>query len=79
MIIVGAFKAKTHLSQLLEQVSHGEEVLITKRGKAVARLVPASDPDETVIGAAIADLRALRQETTLGGVNWKDLRDEDRR
>ena len=35
MIEVGAFEAKTHLSALLEKVKSGEEVLITKRGKAI--------------------------------------------
>jgi prevent-host-death family protein len=38
---VGAFEAKTHLSALLEAVEADEEVLITRRGKPVARLVPA--------------------------------------
>jgi prevent-host-death family protein len=38
---VGAFEAKTHLSELLVAVEAGEEVLITRRGKPVARLVPA--------------------------------------
>ena len=33
MITVGAFEAKTHLSSLLDAVSRGEEILITKRGK----------------------------------------------
>ena len=41
MITVGAFEAKTTLSALLERVAGGEEVLITKHGRAVARLVPA--------------------------------------
>ena len=37
---VGTFEAKTHLSALLEQVERGEEITITRHGKAVARLVP---------------------------------------
>ena len=39
---VGSFEAKTHLPQLLERVSQGEEFTITKHGKPVAKLVPAS-------------------------------------
>lgn len=39
---VGVHEAKTHLSELLEQVVAGEEITITRRGEAVARLVPAS-------------------------------------
>jgi prevent-host-death family protein len=38
---VGVHEAKTHLSKLLERVSAGEEIVITRRGEDVARLVPA--------------------------------------
>ena len=42
MISVGAFEAKTHLSTLLDRVADGEEVIITRHGKPVAKLVPTS-------------------------------------
>lgn len=38
---VGVHEAKTHLSRLLDRVGAGEEVVITRRGVEVARLVPA--------------------------------------
>jgi prevent-host-death family protein len=37
---IGAFEARNRLGQLLDLVEHGEEVVITRHGKAVARLVP---------------------------------------
>ena len=37
---VGVHEAKTHLSRLLEAVAAGEQVVITRRGVEVARLVP---------------------------------------
>ncbi|MFV9873620.1 MAG: type II toxin-antitoxin system Phd/YefM family antitoxin, partial [Rickettsia slovaca] len=37
---ITAFDAKTHFSKLLDRVSKGEEILITKRGKAAAKIVP---------------------------------------
>ena len=37
-IVVGAFEAKTKLSELLDRVEQGEEVVITRRGKEVARM-----------------------------------------
>ena len=37
---VGAFEAKTHLSQLLDAVESGERIVITRRGKPVAELSP---------------------------------------
>jgi prevent-host-death family protein len=39
MKTVGAFEAKTHLSHLLDLVESGEEVTITRHGKAVAQMV----------------------------------------
>lgn len=41
-VTVGAFEAKTHLSELLARVEEGEQVTITKHGRPVARLVPVS-------------------------------------
>lgn len=37
-------EAKTHLSRLLEQVAEGEEVIIAKAGKPIARLMPLEAP-----------------------------------
>jgi prevent-host-death family protein len=37
---IGAFDAKTHLGQLLKDVQGGSEIVITKRGKPIARLIP---------------------------------------
>jgi len=79
VITVGAFEAKTHLSALLERVERGEEVLITRHGRAVARLVPAAAADRADVRVAIDRLKELRAGTTLGGLSWKDLRDEGRR
>lgn len=79
MITVGAFEAKTHFSALLEKVAAGEEVVITKHGKPVARLVNATAVDQADVDDAVAQLRRLRKKTTLGGLSWKQLRDEGRR
>lgn len=46
MITVGSFEAKTKLAELLDRVEAGETVTITRRGKAVAKLVPANGADE---------------------------------
>lgn len=47
---VGVHEAKTHLSRLLDLVAAGEEVVITRRGEAVARLIPPSDRPERTLG-----------------------------
>ncbi len=41
---VGVHEAKTHLSRLLQDVARGEEIVITRRGEEVARLVPSRAP-----------------------------------
>jgi prevent-host-death family protein len=79
MIQVDAFEAQTHLSDLLNKVSRGEEVLITRRGKAVARLVPVEQADRSRVSAAINELLTLREEVTLNGADWKTLRDQGKR
>ncbi len=78
MITVGAFEAKTHLSSLLERVEAGEEVVITRHGRPVARLIGARTVDRDRVDAAFERLKALRKGTTLGGLSWKALRDEGR-
>lgn len=79
MMEVGAFDAKTHLSSLLNKVAQGEEVLITRRGIPVARLVPAQEADRSRVAEAIQRLRSLREGVRLRGVSWKELRDQGRR
>jgi prevent-host-death family protein len=79
MITVGAFEAKTHLSSLLDRVAGGEEVVITKHGKPVARLVGAARIDRERVHEAFAKLKLLRKRTTLGGFSWQELRDAGRR
>ena len=45
-MIVNVHEAKTQLSRLLERVAAGEEVIIGKAGRPVARLVPYTDRSE---------------------------------
>ena len=78
---VGSFEAKTHFPQLLERVANGEEFTITKHGKPVARLVPASaakpKPD---VREAIEDLKAFSKGNTLGDdITIRDLIEDGRR
>ena len=80
MITVGSYEAKTHLPELLKQVEAGEEVLITRNGHPVARLVPASGSTRPPTGALIGQLKLLRSRHSLGrGITVRDLIDEGRR
>jgi len=85
---IGAFEAKNTLGSLLDRVERGEEIVITRHGKPVARLVPNSgysDPDR--VQAAFEDLRErarqlARENPGQPAFDWeeiKKLRDEGRR
>ena len=76
---VGAFEAKNTLGALLDLVERGEEVVITRRGRPVARLVrePAKI-DRARARRAAADLIARSKGVTLGGLKIKDLIGEGR-
>ena len=79
MITVGAFEAKTRLSALLELVEKGEEVIITRRGKPVARLI-REEPTaaKMTVREAIEGLKAI-QARSKPGPGWRELRDEGRK
>jgi prevent-host-death family protein len=55
VIEIGAFDARDQFSRLLDQVQQGEEVIITRRGKPVAKLVP----DGSVSAEEIAERKHL--------------------
>ncbi|MEC9432638.1 MAG: type II toxin-antitoxin system prevent-host-death family antitoxin [Pseudomonadota bacterium] len=60
---IGAFDAKTHLSELLAAAERGESTLITRRGKPVARLVPVEDTAREAAKQAAARIEAYRART----------------
>ncbi|MDE2661503.1 MAG: type II toxin-antitoxin system prevent-host-death family antitoxin [Gemmatimonadota bacterium] len=77
---VGTFEAKTHLSALLESVAAGETIMITKRGRPMARLVPPKTSDLQTVDAAVARLKNLREQFgTLSVDEILAYRDEGRR
>ena len=78
---VSSFEAKTHLPQLLERVAQGEEFIITRHGKPVARLAPAQPARPKVdVRQVIEELKAFSKGNTLGeGVTIRDLIEEGRR
>jgi prevent-host-death family protein len=59
---VTAFEAKTHFGRLLARVARGEEVVITKHEKPVARLVPEGRRSLESVRKAVAELVELRKE-----------------
>jgi prevent-host-death family protein len=83
MTEIGAFEAKNKLSELLDRVERGERVVITRRGKAVAELVPVdvSEARRERSRRAMQGIRTLAKEMNLGPFDWeewKKYRDEGR-
>lgn len=60
---IQASEAKARLAQLLDEVEAGEVVVITRHGRAVARIVPEPSRRQDEIDAAIRDIRNLRLQT----------------
>ena len=60
MATVSAFDAKTRFGELLDRVSKGEEVVITRHDKPVARLVPEGVPRLEEVRRAVRGLRELQ-------------------
>ena len=80
MTAIGAFDAKTHLSDLLDRVEAGEEIVITRRGKPVARLAPVAREAKPDFDEIIREMKEARIGVTLpDGMTIKDLINEGRR
>ncbi len=78
--IFGVFEAKNRLTALLDEVEAGHEILITRRGKPVARLVPARAGFDRARARQAADnLVRASKGLTLDGLTIKELISEGRR
>jgi prevent-host-death family protein len=72
---VGAFEAKNKLSELLDRVEKGEEIVVTRHGKPVARLVPMSPGiDRMQADAALQRMRDRAVQARLGPFDWETLK-----
>ncbi len=82
MATIGAFEAKTHLSQLLEKVAAGEKFVITRHGKPVAKLVPVDEKDEPLRlkrEEAVKRLKTVGNGNRLGRLTIRQLIDAGRK
>lgn len=82
MTVVGAFEARSKLSELLDRVERGEEVTITRHGKVVARLIPGTRPAKFTPEERDRLMRAYwarPNRSRLDGLSIKELIEEGRR
>jgi prevent-host-death family protein len=78
---IGAFEAKNKLSALLDRVEQGEEIVITRHGKPVARLVPGAAGIDRAQAKAAADRIRARAGSRSVPFEWSSFkadRDEGR-
>jgi prevent-host-death family protein len=87
---LAVFEAKTRLSELLDRVQAGEEIVITRRGTPVARLVPPHPKasrkraaDESTarrvrIEQAVREMRELTRHVDAGGPSLREMIEEGR-
>jgi prevent-host-death family protein len=72
---VGAFEAKNTLGALLDRVERGEEVVITRHGKPVARLAPCGAAiDREGAKAALARIRGRARAGGSASIPWETLK-----
>ena len=62
---IGIYEAKSKLSKLVERAEAGQEVTITRRGRPVAKLVPAKAGVEVDNSAAMEELRRFSKTIKL--------------
>ena len=76
---IEAFEAKTHLSELLERVSRGEIITITRHGVPAALLVPVTEAAPKLTHQEIVEgMRALRKRVKPGKMSVREMVTEGR-
>ena len=81
---VGAYDAKTRLSELLDRVEKGEQIVITRHGRPIARLIPEGGHDVAAALAALDRITARRKALAARGIrvtqaDIRAMREEGRR
>ena len=66
---IGLYEAKTHLSALVEAAAAGEEIIITKHGKPVAKLIPIRVDSSELIGS-LAGRITVKGRILSTGLRW---------
>ncbi len=79
METVGAYEAKTHLTQLLDRVAKGEKITITRHGVPVATLQPADSSKRMPVRDVIDQLKRFRRGRRLDKLSIRDMIEEGRR
>lgn len=78
MPAIGAYQAKTQFSKLIERVTQGERITITRHGVPVAVLSPVSPDSPRPVQDIIADIKSFRQKHRLDGLSVREMIEDGR-
>jgi len=78
---IGAFEAKTHFSRILEKTEQGEDFIVTRRGKPVAKIIPFEQEPKMTWKEALEGFKELRKHYRgkPGDFNIREAIEEGRR
>lgn len=78
MVTLTVVDAKKRFSEILRRAGEGERFVVTNHGRPVAQIVPPAVTSVEDRRAAVQRIRELRKGQTLGGLSFKELRDDGR-
>jgi len=58
---IGSFEAKTNFSRIIEKAEQGEDFIVTRRGKPVAKIIPFKQEPEMTFKEAVEGLKEMRK------------------
>ncbi len=78
MITIGLSEAGSQLPKLVDRVTQGELITITKQGVPVARIVPVANQNNTDLAQVIQDIKEYRKGRRLDGLSIREMIEEGR-
>jgi prevent-host-death family protein len=76
---IGSYELKTHLSEVLDAVEHGQSVLVTRHGKAIAQILPSDKAQRREANEAAEAIRNFPRGKLPKGITVRSLIEEGRR
>jgi prevent-host-death family protein len=76
---IGAYQLKTHLSEVLDEVEHGQTVVVTRHGRPIARISPDAADRHQQVNQAVKSLLNFPRTPLPKGVTIRKLIEEGRR
>jgi prevent-host-death family protein len=76
---IGAYELKAHLSEVLDEVEHGQTVVVTRHGRPIARISPDAADQREQVNQTVKSLLNFPRTPLPKGVTIRKLIEEGRR